>query len=1164
MKTVLYKAVSSHPGVQSLERTLKRRETPVLLTGLSAVHKALLAGALSESHRIPLLLTGDEAEGVRLTDDLRSMGCDALFYPARDIELSGVESASREYEQQRLSVLGRLSSRSADCVVASAEAASQLTMPPDFLISHTIEITPGHPLPTADLAHALTLAGYTRCERVESAGQFAVRGGIIDIFPSDSDSPVRLELWGDEVDSLSYFDVASQRRTETAEGITVPPAAELLCDSPEELAEKITSLARSLRGRQTAAKEWLIADADRLQSGIVPALDRYLTLLYSSPASLFDYLPGSLVLISEWSKVQDHLRASHFRLHEEIESLLARGLLCKTLDTFMLSPEEIICLLRERQTVICESFVRTVKDLPVRSTLHLDFRQLPPFSGALEMLCDDLREFLHRGAACIVLAGTEEKAAKALAGDLHNAGLPALFAPNPEAPVKNRVLVTTGGLSSGADLVQGQVVLLTHGRPVLQRKRRLAPKKNRGAPVGSLDELRNGNYVVHAAHGIGIYRGIHRLEMQGIVKDYLKLEYAGGDNLYVPVTQMDLVSKYIGAGDGAAVRLHRLGSSEWQKAKSRVRAEVQDIAKDLIALYAKRMATKGFAFAPDDEWQYDFERHFIYEETEDQLRCAEEIREDMQRPVPMDRLLCGDVGFGKTEVALRAAFRCVSQGKQCVMLVPTTILAYQHYNTVCQRFEGFPVTVEMLSRFRTPKQQEDILRRTERGEIDILIGTHRLLSEDVKMRDLGLFIVDEEQRFGVSQKEKIKERYPAVDVLTLSATPIPRTMHMAMSGIRDMSVIEEAPQDRHPVQTYVLEQDNGILADAIRRELRRGGQVYYLHNRIDTIARCASGLRERIPEARIAVAHGRMSEEELSDIWRQVMDQEVDILVCTTIIETGVDIPNVNTLIIENADRYGLSQLHQLRGRVGRSSRRAYAYLTFSKGKVLDETASKRLEAIREFTEFGAGFHIAMRDMEIRGAGNLLGAQQHGHMEAVGYDLYLKLLAEAVSEQKGETPVPSEEDCVIDLPVSTHIPDSYIRDSSQRLDIYRRIADIRTEEDSLDVMDELIDRFGEPPETVQGLVDVALLRNMAASLGIREVKEQNGSLLLYPRKLDLPLAHKLSSALKGRVMISAGAKPYYAVRRDKKFSSLDTLREALRAMQAAAESPGTAKFEKNS
>ena len=635
--------------------------------------------------------------------------------------------------------------------------------------------------------------------------------------------------------------------------------------------------------------------------------------------------------------------------------------------------------------------------------------------------------------------------------------------------------------------------------------------------------------------------------MQGVVKDYMKLRYAKSDTLYVPVTQLDLVSKYIGPREDSQVRLHRLGGTDWQKTKARVRSAVKDMAKELIRLYAQRMNAKGHRFSPDTEWQRDFEAHFEFEETDDQLRCIEEIKADMEREAPMDRLLCGDVGFGKTEVALRAAFKCISDSKQCAMLVPTTILAWQHYQTILRRMEGFPVKIELLSRFRTPKQQEDVINRLRRGEIDFVVGTHRLVSKDVRFRDLGLVIIDEEQRFGVAQKEKLKELCSNVDVLTLSATPIPRTLNMALSGIRDMSVIEEAPQDRHPVQTYVLEHDNGILADAIRRELRRGGQVYYLHNDIGSIDHVSATLQSLIPEARIGIGHGKMNENELSEVWRRLVEQEIDILLCTTIIETGVDIPNANTLIIDNADRMGLSQLHQLRGRVGRSSRRAYAYLTFTRNKVLSEIAQKRLSAIREFTEFGSGFKIAMRDLEIRGAGNILGGEQHGHMEAVGYDLYLKLLAEAVSVEKGEAPPPGE--CLVDLQIQAHIPEQYIESLHQRLEIYRRIADIRGEDDASDVLDELIDRFGDPPASVKGLIDVALLRNTAASLGIYEVKQQGEILLLYLSPVDMKRVSALIGALRSRVMFSAGQKPYLSVRAAKGASPLDTLGEALRAMR---------------
>lgn len=577
-----------------------------------------------------------------------------------------------------------------------------------------------------------------------------------------------------------------------------------------------------------------------------------------------------------------------------------------------------------------------------------------------------------------------------------------------------------------------------------------------------------------------------------------------------------------------------------------MRAAVKDMAEQLTKLYAERMRAPGYAFSPDSDMQNDFERRFEFEETDDQLRCIDEIKGDMEKNYPMDRLLCGDVGFGKTEVALRAAFKCIAEGKQCAMLVPTTILAFQHYQTILKRFEGFPVEVDMISRFRTPQEQAKILRGLRQGSMDMVVGTHRLISKDIKFKDLGLVIIDEEQRFGVAQKEHLKELFPTVDVLTLSATPIPRTLNMAMTGIRDMSMLEEAPQDRHPVQTYVMEHDMGILAEAIQKELRRGGQVYYLHNRVDTITRAAAGIHEFLPEARIGIAHGKMEEEELSEIWSNLLNGEIDVLVCTTIIETGVDVPNVNTLIIENADRLGLAQLHQIRGRVGRSTRRAYAYLTFTRGKELSEIATRRLSAIREYTEFGSGFQIAMRDLEIRGAGNILGAQQHGHMEAVGYDMYIQMLSEAIAEERGEKPQKPEEECLIDLQVEAHIPEEYIESIPQRLSIYRRIADIRTPDDVEDVYDELIDRFGDPPPSVQGLVNVSLLRNSASGQGIYEISQRGNCLLLYSNAIDMQKVSRLAALLRGRILVSAGAKPYISVKMGAGQSPVDTLQEALR------------------
>ena len=1151
------RGLAALPAYRSICEDIPARRTPVQLVGLAHIHKALfVAGLVRSQKRRGVLLVGDEAEAARMSEDLQALGLRVLTLPARELSLRQMESASREFEQQRLGTFSAMAEGNYDCVVACADAAMQYTLPPDILLERTLELVAGAPLPVKDLPAALSAAGYERCAQIEGPGQYAVRGGIVDIYPAACPYPVRLELWGDTVDTLGYFDLLTQRRTDPLEAVAIPPAAEIMYDDPVALAAAIEHTATALRGKTAdEVKKNLLMDVDRLRGGAYPrSMDKYLPLIYPEKANLFTYMRGDLLFVSEPSKVRERVRTTLWQLEQDETALLEEGLLCRALMEYMPTWEAVLAELQSRPTVLLDAFSRGGISLELQKMYTVDARQLPVWSGRVELLAEDLRDLLSRRMACVVLAGSEEKAARVLAEDLQKAGLPAIYAKNPDAPVKGQVLVTAGGLSAGLELPQAGLAVLTHGRagnPVRRPRRR---SKDKGVEIHSLSELQIGDYVVHTAHGIGVYQGVHQMNVQGVVKDYIKLEYAKGDTLYVPVTQLDLVSKYIGNKEDATVRLHRLGGQEWQKAKTRVRSAVKDIAKQLVVLYGKRMATPGFAFGPDEEWQYDFERHFEYQETEDQLRCIDEIKSDMERPVPMDRLLCGDVGFGKTEVALRAAFKCVSQSKQCALLVPTTILAFQHYNTILKRFEGFPVKVEMLSRFRTPKQQADIIRRVKSGEVDIIVGTHRLLSQDVSFRDLGLFIVDEEQRFGVAQKERIKEMTPNVDVLTLSATPIPRTLNMAMTGIRDMSVIEEAPQDRRPVQTYVLEHDNGVIADAIRRELRRDGQVYYLHNRVDNIELTAAALHARIPEARITVAHGKMGEEELSEIWRQVLEHEVDILVCTTIIETGVDIPNVNTLIIENADRYGLSQLHQLRGRVGRSSRRAYAYLTFTRGKELSDIAQKRLETMRDFTEFGAGFKIAMRDMEIRGAGNLLGAQQHGHMEAVGYDMYLKLLAEAVSEEKGE-PAALAVDCLVDLPISAHIPDNYISDNAQRLEIYRRIADIRTVEDSMDVFDELIDRFGDPPAAVQGLVDVALLRNMAAAVGIREIKQQENALLLYPEKLDMALGMRLNAALPGRVMISAGGKPYYAVKIDRTGGKdgLDTLREAMEAAQPGKE-----------
>lgn len=1152
----LTSAIAGLPEFRQLKSAVDAKALPAVVTGLSGIHKANIIYSLCVlTKRRAFVVASDEAEAQRLQRDLSAMGMHPAVYPARDFSFRETAAASHEYEHERLHVLAGLLSSRCDCVIACIDAALQYTVPPSFLREHTVSLRTAQEITPQEIAALLLACGYERAEQVEGPGQFAQRGGIFDFFPPDGDAPVRIEFWGDEIDTISYFDAESQRRTDPIEEITLMPAVEVPVPDPDALAGKIRAHAASLRGKTApAAKAVLMNEAALLASGVrLGNADKFISLLYAPPATLFDYCPDFLMFVSDPLNVRERLRANAWQWGEDVRDLLSEGVLCRGLDTFSKDAVYATGRFEDGGAIFLDAFAHGNYDTRLRTTIHMSVRQLSAWGGSIQLLTEDLRAMLYNQWACVVLAGNE-RAARMTAADLQGNGIDAVFSDAPRSLERGTVTVTTGTLSSGLEYPGAAFGLITHGQLSLSKKTRRRRNKN-SKEIYSLSELTPGDYVVHASHGIGVFEGIHKIDMQGIIKDYIKVRYAKGDTLYVPVTQLDLVSKYIGPREDTSVKLHRLGGTEWQKAKSRARTAVRDMAKELIALYAARMQATGYAFSEDTDWQRDFEAHFEYEETEDQLRCTDEIKADMERSVPMDRLLCGDVGFGKTEVALRAAFKCITDGKQCALLVPTTILAWQHYQTVLRRMEGFPVKIELLSRFRTPKQQSDIIRKLARGEIDMVIGTHRIVSKDVQFRDLGLVIIDEEQRFGVAQKEHLKNLCKNVDVLTLSATPIPRTLSMALSGIRDMSVIEEAPHDRHPVQTYVLEYDIGILADAIRRELRRGGQVYYLHNDIGSLERTAARLQAKIPEARIGIAHGRMGEGELSEIWRRLLDQELDILVCTTIIETGVDVPNVNTLIIDNADRMGLSQLHQLRGRVGRSSRRAYAYFTFTRDKVLSEIAQKRLSAIREFTEFGSGFKIAMRDLEIRGAGNILGGEQHGQMEAVGYDMYLKLLDEAVSREKGEPAVPADAECLIDIQIEAHIPEAYIPSLTHRLEIYRRIADIRNETDAEDVIDELIDRFGEPPEAVRGLIDIALLRNTAMSLGIYEIKQQERLLLLYTNTLDIQIISKMGTALKGQVVFGTGSRPYIGIKTPSGAPPLATLADTLKILQNCLKAP---------
>lgn len=1112
------------------ERLAAAKGAKGVLGAADAVKAPLIHALMQTGGGKALVITPDEASAVRMCENLSALQSGVVLYPSREFTFEQVTGVSREFEHIRLGALAKLLSGECTAVVCSVNAACQFTAPPQELKKRTLKLKTGAAMPLSELAQRLVYAGYSRYDQVDGVSQFAIRGGIADIFPPGNSEPVRLEFWGDTIDTISTFDPVTQRRTGKIAEMEIIPATEVLFDSNEKFAKIIEKLSASLRGKAVQARKWLDTDSENLKKGILPACcDKYLPLAYASNG-IFDYFGAEDALfVCESAKVKERGQNSDKLWRERIKFSLQDMTLCKGLDKFCLDFQELKAFYEKLGAVYLDSLPRGSFDTPVSCLADLNTQSFNRWSGKTAELEEELRPLLKNKYTVCIMAGTA-RSARALANDLNDDGIFAVFADGfPPVFQKGAVTVTTRTMSAGFRIADMKFALITHTKAqVRQNKRRKSNSKN---AIHSLDELSVGDYIVHNVHGIGVFEGIQALEMNKIKKDYIKISYAKGDALYVPVTQLDLVSKYIGPGENTHVKVNRLGGGEWKKAKAKVRESVKDMAKELIALYAKRMSTKGYAFSEDTDLQRDFELRFAYEETDDQLRCTEEIKRDMERPIPMERLLCGDVGFGKTEVALRAAFKCISEGKQCALLVPTTVLAMQHFNTARERMEAFPVTVEMLSRFVPAQKQKKIVKGLESGSVDLLIGTHRIISKDIKFHDLGLLIVDEEQRFGVAQKEKLKQKFPRVDVLTLSATPIPRTLNMALSGIRDMSVIEEAPADRYPVQTYVLEYDFDILTEAMERELERGGQCYYLHNNIDTIDSAAARIKKALPNANIAVAHGRMTQEQLSDIWEKVVNGEVDILVCTTIIETGVDVANVNTLIIENADRLGLAQLHQIRGRVGRSSRRAFAYFTFTRGKELTEIAQKRLEAIREYTEFGSGFKIAMRDLEIRGAGSLLGSRQHGHMEAVGYDMYLKLLGEAVAEEKGELKAGEEEqECLIDLPVEAHIPETYIRSTPQRLSMYKRIAAVRTDADANDVLDELRDRFGNPPPSINGLLQISLLRNSAAAAGIYEISQRNGSVLLYMVHPDVRYAVELNKKMKGRVMLSAAKKPYIAVK----------------------------------
>ena len=1154
-------------------KTYEARESnPIVASGLcegaaDALYISLLEDIRYERGGCALLICSEEKDAVRQKALLERFGLKCGFYIARDLTFYNI-TASHEYEHERLNVLYGIMNGELDAVVTTPDAALGYTIPQKILREFTMKLEYGKRLSIDETVKKLLAAGYTRTEMVDSAGQFALRGGIIDIFPPsgryiDMDgreisgaTPLRIELFGDEIDRMAMFDAETQRITENLDLAEIMPAREILINP--EIRERIKKAisAQIKASKNERAIEELIGEVHAIDNGLeLNFSDKYISLIYPEKVCLLDYLSSaarSFVAVRGTAAVLERLKASEWHQNETIKELLEGGTISPKYTEYSKPSSAFDFYCDSNVTLHINSLAGGLSGRKLAGLFGFRTKHTVSYTDNLELLREDLRTYSAGGFRTILMC-ENEAAAKNMKMLLEKEPFSVYTAVDQgdfsaDTLPKGTVLIVWKEHLAPYELPVPKIAVLStnpDGRIAAKRTesalKKRVKKRSDAKKILSYADLVVGDYVVHETYGIGIYKGIENVTVNGASRDYITIQYAGTDKLFLPTEKLDMVSKYIGArADDGTVKLSKFGGGDWVKAKTRAKAAVKEMAKELIQLYAQRMRRSGFSFPADDDYQRDFEAAFEYEETPAQLNAIEDIKRDMVNPVPMDRLLCGDVGFGKTEVALRAAFKAVLGGKQVAILVPTTILAMQHYQTALSRFRSFPVSIDLISRFKSAKQQALTLRKLKRGEIDIIIGTHRLVSKDIEFNNLGLLIIDEEQRFGVAQKERLKQIAGNVDVLTLTATPIPRTLNMAMSGIRDISILDDAPGDRLPVQTYVLEHDELIIEESIRRELRRGGQIFYLYNNIENINVVAARLSKQIPEARITVAHGRMEKEELEDIWSAMLAGETDILISTTIIETGVDIPNANTLIVENAHKLGLSQLHQIRGRVGRSSRRAYAYFTYPRGKVISEISTKRLEAIREYAEFGAGFKIALRDMEIRGAGNLLGAEQHGHLDAIGYDLYIKLLNDAVLEEKGEKHE-EKPDCTVNLICDAFLPEKYVSSSSQRMELYKRIAMIETNEDRDDITDELYDRFGDMPKPARNLLDIAYIRARAVKCGVLKIDQVGTEVHIYPVKFDWGIWSELGRMNGGRIKVIMSSSPYLNFR----FSGGDNILEAM-------------------
>ena len=1176
----------------NLVQALKSGKGPLQVTGTLDSQKVHLMYELGEASAFAwkLVVTYDDTRAKEIYDDFRSFTSQVWLYPAKDLLFYSADIHGNLMTRQRIAVLRRLMEDREGVVVTTMDGLMDHLLPLKYLREQSITVESGQVIDLDSWKERLVAMGYERMAQVDGMGQFSIRGGIVDIFPLTEEVPVRIELWDDEVDSIRTFDLESQRSVEQLESITIYPAAEVVL-SGDQLAAGIRRLEKEEKTYEKALREQhkpeeahrIHTIIEELRNGLdegwrIGGLDAYIRYFCPDTVSFLEYFPQgeSVIYLDEPARLKEKGETVELEFRESMVHRLEKGYLLPGQTGLLYPAAEVLARMQKPFAVMLTGLDQKLPGMKVNQKFSIDVKNVNSYQNSFEILIKDLTRWKKEGYRVILLSPSRTRASR-LASDLReydlraycpdvretdsgNGGGDNTGSPDSGNPVAvnaaankvrpGEILVTYGNLHRGFEYPLLKFVFITEGDMFgVEKKRKRRKKTNyQGKAIQSFTELSVGDYVVHEEHGLGIYKGIEKVERDKVIKDYIKIEYGDGGNLYLPATRLESIQKYAGA-EAKKPKLNKLGGAEWNKTKTRVRGAVQEIAKDLVKLYAARQEKAGFQYGPDTVWQREFEELFPYDETDDQMDAIDAVKKDMESRKIMDRLICGDVGYGKTEVALRAAFKAVQDSKQVVYLVPTTILAQQHYNTFVQRMKDFPVRVDMLSRFCTPARQKRTLEDLRKGMVDIVIGTHRVLSKDMQFKDLGLLIINEEQRFGVAHKEKIKHLKENVDVLTLTATPIPRTLHMSLAGIRDMSVLEEPPVDRMPIQTYVMEYNEEMVREAINRELARNGQVYYVYNRVTDIDEVAGRVQALVPDAVVTFAHGQMREHELERIMADFINGEIDVLVSTTIIETGLDIPNANTMIIHDADRMGLSQLYQLRGRVGRSNRTSYAFLMYKRDKLLREEAEKRLQAIREFTELGSGIKIAMRDLEIRGAGNVLGAEQHGHMEAVGYDLYCKMLNQAVLALKGETLEEDSYETVVECDIDAYIPGRYIKNEYQKLDIYKRISAIETEEEYMDMQDELMDRFGDIPHSVENLLKIAAIRALAHRAYVTEVviNRQEVRLTMHQKaKLQVEKIPDLVRSYKGDLKLVPGDVPsfHYVDRRNKNQDSLEMMGKA--------------------